>query len=98
MSITIGGPIVIGIALTIYLVGRFVFKMKGKFWITFLASIVYNTFSLWLVLWVSSLIRFSEVPVLMFIWITLTTALIILTYYLSHKQSLKRQNNAENGD
>ncbi len=100
--IYIGIPLVlatvVGIPLIIYLLGRYVFKMRGKFCTTLLASIVYNILSIWLVPWLSELTGFGE-SFEAFIWITclLATALGIVIYYLSHKESIEREKHAENG-
>ncbi len=90
---------VVGIPLIIYLLGRYVFKMRGKFCTSLLASIVYNILFIWLVPWIGELIGFEE-SFESFIWITclLATALGIVMYYLSHKESIKREKYAEDGD
>ncbi len=97
IAIVFGIIIVIGIAATIYLLGRFAFKMKGKFWITFLATAVGNIVFIALG---SFYLSFNNIYN-DFIWTlvyTITAICGMLGYNFSHKESIKRQKYAENGD
>ncbi len=91
--ILIDSGIVVAIALTIYLLGQYAFKMRGKFWITLLVSVTIHVVLLYL--FSTQQILKTIVGVIGLYFSTILSG--VLGYYLSHKRSIKRQNNAENG-